>query len=87
MEVPVPTTTDEPGGTTARPPQDTVKFFNDRAVLYNRFTRGLDALGLPVNHWLDEHLGSGRRALDVGCGTGRRTVMLTDRYDDVAVFR
>ncbi len=60
-----------------------MKFFNDRAVLYDRFTRGLDALELPVNHWLDEHLGSGHRALDVGCGAGRYTVMLADRYDDV----
>ncbi|MGB6163158.1 MAG: class I SAM-dependent methyltransferase [Pseudonocardiaceae bacterium] len=36
-----------------------------------------------MNRWLDKNLGSGRRALDVGCGTGRYTVMLADRYDDV----
>ncbi|MGH3899640.1 MAG: class I SAM-dependent methyltransferase [Pseudonocardiaceae bacterium] len=43
----------------------------------------MDAPELPVNRWLDEHLGSGRRALDVGCGAGRCTVRLADRYDDV----
>lgn len=77
------TTTDETDGATARPPRDTARFFNDFADVYDRFTRGLDALELPVNRWLDEHLGSGRRALDVGCGAGRYTVLLADRYNDV----
>ncbi|MGH7260832.1 MAG: class I SAM-dependent methyltransferase [Nitrospiraceae bacterium] len=45
--------------------------------------RSLDAPEVPMNRWLDRHLGSGGRALDVGCGTGRYSVMLADRYDDV----
>jgi SAM-dependent methyltransferase len=57
--------------------------FNDLAVLYDQFARSLDASRAPANRWLDGHLGSGRRALDVGCGVGRYTVMLADRYDDV----
>lgn len=79
----VPTTTDEVGGVAARPPRDTARVFNDFAGLYDRFARSLDAPELPVNRWLNEHLGSGRRALDVGCGTGRNTIMLADRYDEV----
>jgi SAM-dependent methyltransferase len=60
-----------------------VSFFNDFADVYDRFTRGMDAPELPVNRWLDEHMGSGRRALDVGCGAGRYTALLADRYNDV----
>lgn len=82
-EVSVLTTIDETGGATVRPPRDTGRFFNDFAVLYDRFTRGLDAPEHPVNRWLGGYLGSGRRALDVGCGAGRYTVMLADRYEDV----
>lgn len=81
----MPTTTDETDGATARPPRDTVRFFDDSDLvsLYNRFTRSLDSPEIPMNRWLNAHLGSGRRALDIGCGTGRYTVLLADRYDDV----
>ncbi|MGH3973677.1 MAG: class I SAM-dependent methyltransferase [Pseudonocardiaceae bacterium] len=79
----MPTTTDETDGATARAPRDTARLFNDVASLYNRFTRILDAPETPINRWLAEHLGSGRRALDVGCGAGRYTARLADRYDDV----
>jgi ubiquinone/menaquinone biosynthesis C-methylase UbiE len=57
--------------------------FNDVAGLYDRLTRSLDAPDASVNRWLDGRLGTGRRALDVGCGVGRYTVMLADRYDSV----
>jgi SAM-dependent methyltransferase len=79
----VPTTTDETGGAATRAPRDTARLFNDVAGLYDRFTRILSAPEAPVNRWLDEHLGSGHRALDVGCGAGRYTVVLADRYVDV----
>jgi SAM-dependent methyltransferase len=76
---------DEAGGATTRPPRDTARFFNDTDLvsMYHQFTRSLDAPDIPMNRWLDRHMGSGRRALDVGCGTGRHTVTLADRYDDV----
>ena len=77
------TMTDETDGGAARPPRDTASFFNDFASLYDRFTRGLDAPELPVNRWLEGRLGSGRRALDVGCGAGRYTILLAGRYDEV----
>jgi 2-polyprenyl-3-methyl-5-hydroxy-6-metoxy-1,4-benzoquinol methylase len=82
-EAPVPTTTDETGGATARAPRDTARFFDDIAGLLQRFSQSLDTPELPVNRWLAEHLESGRCALDVGCGSGRCTVMLADRYDEV----
>lgn len=77
------TMADEAGGTTARAPRDTQRLFNDDADLFHRFTQSLDAPELPINRWLEGKLGSGSRALDVGCGTGRCTVMLAERYDNV----
>lgn len=77
------TTTDETGGAAVRPPRDTAKFFDDLAGVYDRFTQSMDAPEAWLNRWLDGHLGTGRRALDVGCGTGRYAVKLADRYDDV----
>lgn len=53
------------------------------ADLYERFIRAMDVWHAPLYRWLDEHLGGGRRALDVSCGTGVCTVKLADRYDDV----
>lgn len=79
----MPTTTDEASGATARPPRDTARLFNDVGGLYDRFARVMDASRAPANSWLNGHLGSGHRALDVGCGVGRYTVELADRYDDV----
>jgi SAM-dependent methyltransferase len=79
----VSATTDETGGATVRAPRDTARLFNDVAGLYDRLTRSLDAPEASINRWLAKHLGSGRRALDVGCGVGRYSIMLADRYDDV----
>ena len=78
-----PDTTDETDGATARAPRDSGRFFNDVASMFDRLGQCLDAPALPVNRWLEAHIGSGRRALDVGCGTGRNTVKLADCYDDV----
>lgn len=82
-EVLMPTTTDETGGGTARAPRNTARLFNDVAGLYDRLTRSLDTPEASVNRWLAGCLGGGRRALDVGCGVGRYTVVLADHYDNV----
>ncbi|HEY3894046.1 MAG TPA: class I SAM-dependent methyltransferase [Pseudonocardiaceae bacterium] len=59
--------------------------YNDKHLisLYNRFARSLDSPEAPMNRWLDRNLETGRRALDIGCGTGRYSLMLADRYDEV----
>lgn len=64
----------------ARP---TAALFSDLAEPYDRFSRTLGMPEASVSRWLDRHLGSGARALDVGCGTGRYTALLADRFDEV----
>jgi SAM-dependent methyltransferase len=54
--------------------------FDSFAVDYDRYT-GFEEPGLG---WLERIDGlRGRRALDAGCGSGRRTVALADRFDEV----
>lgn len=79
-------TSDETSGATARPPRDTAKYFNDLAGVYDQFTKSMEAPDTWLNRWLNEHLGTGHRALDVGCGTGRYALKLADRYDHVVAF-
>lgn len=67
---------------TKRPPRETAALFSDLAVPYDQFTRTLGMPNAPVTRWMEENLGTGRRALDIGCGTGRYTVMLAERYDE-----
>lgn len=68
---------------TRRPPRETANLFSDLAEPYERFTRMLGRPTAPVTRWLEDNLGTGHRALDVGCGTGRNTVLLAGRYDEV----
>lgn len=79
----MPVATDQASGEAELPPQDKVMLFSQHADLFDRFAKIVDGPEAPVYRWLDEHLRGGRRALDVGCGTGRYTVMLADRYDGV----
>ncbi|MEV3873978.1 methyltransferase domain-containing protein [Streptomyces sp. NPDC049906] len=58
-------------------------YFDDLADLYERFTQVRDAATSPVRSWLVERLPEGRRALDVGCGSGNNCVLLAERYDEV----
>lgn len=58
-------------------------YFDDLAELYERFTRVRDAATSPVRSWIVEQLPPGRRAIDVGCGSGNNCGMLADRYDEV----
>nr|AGI62218.1 methyltransferase borM1 [uncultured bacterium] len=58
-------------------------FFDDLAELYERFIHVMDSDRSPVRSWLREQLTGGRRALDLGCGGGRNSVLLAEKYDEV----
>jgi ubiquinone/menaquinone biosynthesis C-methylase UbiE len=64
-------------------PRATAILFSDLAVEYDRFSRTLSQPEAPIRRWLDENLGTGHRALDVGCGTGRYSELMADRFDEV----
>lgn len=68
---------------TNRPPRETSTLFSDLAEPYDRFTSTLGLPTAPITGWLAENLGTGNRALDIGCGTGRNTVLLAERYAEV----
>jgi SAM-dependent methyltransferase len=53
-------------------------------TLAGRYDRLQDLQADPIGFWLAGVLPRrGRRALDAGCGSGRHTVMLADRFDEV----
>ncbi|WP_131821968.1 class I SAM-dependent methyltransferase [Mycobacteroides chelonae] len=60
---------------------DETPYFDDLAEMYESFTAVRDARTSPIRTWLVEHLPAGKRALDVGCGTGNNCVMLAEHYD------
>jgi len=51
--------------------------------LFDRFTGIWDRINDDFSRWVTAHLTTGARALDLGCGAGRHTVLLADRYTDV----
>lgn len=66
-----------------RPPRKTAALFSSLAEPYEQFTSTLGLPTAPIARWMEGNLGTGRRALDIGCGTGRNTVLLAERYDEV----
>jgi ubiquinone/menaquinone biosynthesis C-methylase UbiE len=64
-------------------PRATADLFSDLAADYDRFSQTLSQPEAPISQWLEENLGRGRRALDVGCGTGRYSELMADRFDEV----
>jgi 2-polyprenyl-3-methyl-5-hydroxy-6-metoxy-1,4-benzoquinol methylase len=69
--------------TTTEPSNDIPELFDDLAKHFDDFSGALDSADKPLGEWMDENLPAGKRALDVGCGAGRYTVMLADRYAEV----
>lgn len=59
------------------------ELFDDMAELFDSFSGTLDSVERPFNEWMSDNLPKGRRALDIGCGAGRYTVMLADLYEEV----
>jgi 2-polyprenyl-3-methyl-5-hydroxy-6-metoxy-1,4-benzoquinol methylase len=61
--------------------------FDAFADLFDRFTGLWDRIDPTFTTWLADQLparpGRGGRALDLGCGAGRHTVLLAEHYDHV----
>lgn len=76
-------TADGPGGPTAGTlpaTERTAELFDGLATLYENFSRTLDSGPSPITAWLRANLPGGDRALDIGCGAGRYSVLLAERY-------
>jgi SAM-dependent methyltransferase len=61
----------------------TKPYFDDFAELYERVSRIRDGAGGPVRDWLVERFPPGRRALDIGCGSGNNCALLAEHYAEV----
>ncbi len=69
--------------TAARSGKNVIELFDDIADAFESFSGTLDSVEQPLNRWMAENLPKGRRALDIGCGAGRYSVMLADLYEEV----
>jgi 2-polyprenyl-3-methyl-5-hydroxy-6-metoxy-1,4-benzoquinol methylase len=63
--------------------KNVIELFDDMADVYESFSGTLDSVEWPMSRWMAENLPKGRRALDIGCGAGRYSVMLADLYEEV----
>jgi trans-aconitate methyltransferase len=68
-----------PAAIEQEPPEQTV-YFNELAELFAVFAEDTDVIYRP---WLVDTLPTGATAVDLGCGSGRWTGLLVDRYDTV----
>jgi 2-polyprenyl-3-methyl-5-hydroxy-6-metoxy-1,4-benzoquinol methylase len=69
--------------TSAQAGKNVIELFDDMADVFESFSGTLDTVERPMNRWMAENLPKGRRALDIGCGAGRYSVMLADLYEEV----
>lgn len=63
--------------------KNVIEFFDDMADAFESFSGVLDSVERPMSRWMAENLPKGQRALDIGCGAGRYSVMLADLYEEV----
>jgi 2-polyprenyl-3-methyl-5-hydroxy-6-metoxy-1,4-benzoquinol methylase len=61
----------------------TTALFDDVADVFDDFSKTLDMAERPLAEWMRANLRPGARALDVGCGAGRHSVLLADLYESV----
>jgi SAM-dependent methyltransferase len=59
---------------------DLAGYYDDFSERYVRFNQLRDRLIPATAEWLRTHLPGGGRAVDLGCGEGRHTVRLAERY-------
>jgi SAM-dependent methyltransferase len=61
----------------------TTAAFDSLAQRYDAYNAVRDRLAPATPRWLAEHITSGRRAVDLGCGPGRFTPLLSDHHQQV----
>jgi SAM-dependent methyltransferase len=61
----------------------TIELFDDLADLFDEFSKALDTVERPLGAWMAANLPKGRRALDIGCGAGRHSLLLAELYEEV----
>lgn len=61
----------------------TATLFDDVADVFDDFSKTLDMAERPLAEWMKANLRPGRRALDIGCGAGRHSVLLAELYGSV----
>jgi len=77
-------TTPAPSETPLPPAQDDRPPFESLADLFERFTSTWDEADGRFTDWLTAHLPTGgQTAVDLGCGAGRHTILLAERYPRV----
>lgn len=60
-----------------------IELFDDVAGVFDDFSKALDTVERPLSQWMAANLPKGGRALDIGCGAGRHSLVLADLYDEV----
>jgi SAM-dependent methyltransferase len=69
---------------TESPAQDSAAYFDAFPDLFDRFTRIWDGISSSFDEWVLENLPvRAARAVDLGCGAGRHSVLLADRVERV----
>lgn len=63
--------------------KNTSELFDDLAEVFDNFSSTLDSVERPLSGWMADNLPPGHRALDIGCGTGRYSVVLANHYEEV----
>jgi SAM-dependent methyltransferase len=61
----------------------TTALFDDVADVFDDFSKTLDMAERPLAEWMKVNLRPGGRALDIGCGAGRHSLLLAEVYESV----
>jgi len=78
-------TSTQPAASSLQPGNPTPLYFDSFAELFERFTAAWDDIDPRFTNWILANIpdDGGKTALELGCGTGRHTILLPDRYQHV----